>query len=146
MRLNGYIQSGVGQGVFFTRLDWVVKQFQEAMGFPPYPGTLNVRIREDDLHKADDLFSQMDFGILSPDSQFCAGDFKKVRINGILAAAVFPAKEVCVHGREIIEIIAGCHIKDTFHLKDGDPVVISDLQETDPRNGSIHIRKHEGME
>jgi len=135
MILNGYIQSGIGRGAFFTRLDWVVKQFQEAMGFPPHPGTVNIQIWDCDLPKVHNFFSPKDFEIVPPDPQFCEGACKKVKINGILAAAVFPAEDIRVHGWAIIEIIAGCHIKDTLHLKDGDPVVISDLQETDPQKG-----------
>jgi CTP-dependent riboflavin kinase len=49
-----------------------------------------------------------------------------VQINGIPGAAVFPREDVRVHGKEIIEIVCGCHIKDTLRLKDGDPVFITD--------------------
>jgi riboflavin kinase, archaea type len=129
MKLTGVIKKGVGQGSYFTSLDWVKEQFQKAMGFAPYPGTVNVRIDEGDLSKIGDFFARKDFEIVPTDPKFCAGLFKKVRINGIPGAAVFPSEDVRVHGKEIIEIICGCHLKDTLHLKDGDSVVVTDLQD-----------------
>ena len=129
MKLKGVIQKGVGKGAFFTSLDWVVAQFQNAMGFAPYPGTVNVRIAEEDLSRLADFFSKKDFAIVPTDPRFCAGSFKKVKINGIAGAAVFPSEEVRVHGKDVIEIICGCHIKDTLGLKDGDPVLITDFHD-----------------
>ena len=127
MKLKGVIQKGLGQGSFFTSLPWVKEQFQKAMGFAPYPGTVNVRIAEEDLSQMADFFSAKDFEIVPTDAKFCVGSFKKVQINGIPGAAVFPGEDVRVHGKEIIEIICGCHIKDTLRLKDGDPVLITDF-------------------
>jgi riboflavin kinase, archaea type len=127
MDLRGTIQSGAGQGAYFTGLDWVKKQFQEAMGFEPHPGTVNVRIADEDLPRLDDFFATKDFEIVPPDSRFCAGSFKRVRLNGLPGAAVFPSDEVRIHGRDIVEIICGCRVKDTLHLKDGDPVLITPL-------------------
>lgn len=132
MKLTGRIQSGVGQGIFFTRLDWVVAQFREAMGFAPCPGTLNVRIREEDLPRMGDFFRRKDFAVVPPTPGFCAGYFKKVLLDGIPAAAVFPAEDVRIHGGEIVEIVAGCHIKDTLRLQDGDTVVIDEFHENHP--------------
>lgn len=135
MKLIGVIERGVGQGSFFTSLDWVKEQFQKAMGFLPYPGTLNVRVCKEDLTKMADFFLNKDFEIIPIDPKFCAGSFKKVRINGIPGAAVFPSEDVRIHGKEIIEIISGCHIKETLHLKDGDPVEVTDFQDASPKKG-----------
>ena len=129
MKLKGVIQKGVGQGSFFTSLDWVKEQFQKAMGFAPYPGTVNVRIDAEDLSKIGDLFAKKDFEIIPTNPKFCAGSFKKVKINGVPGAAVFPSEDVRIHGKEILEIICGCHVKDTLRLKDGDPVFITDFHE-----------------
>ena len=133
MKLRGIIQKGVGQGSFFTSLPWVKEQFQKATGFSPYPGTVNVRISEEDLPRMEDFFSTKDFEIVPTDPKFCAGSFKKVYINGIPGAAVFPSEDVRVHRKEIIEIVCGCHIKDTLHLTDGDPVLITDSHDPSQR-------------
>ena len=129
MKLKGVIQKGAGEGSFFTSLPWVKEQFQKAMGFAPYPGTVNVRISEEDLSRMADFFSTKDFEIVPTDAKFCTGSFKKVRINGIPGAAVFPGEDVRIHGKEILEIVCGCPIKDTLRLKDGDPVLITDFHD-----------------
>lgn len=133
MKLKGVIQKGGGQGSFFTSLDWVVDQFQKAMGFVPFPGTLNVRICDEDLPKMDAFFSEKDFELIPADPQFCSGQLKKVKDNGIPAAAVFPSEDVRIHGKEIVEIISDRHLKEALHLEDGDAVTIAELSE-DPSN------------
>jgi riboflavin kinase len=116
----------VGKGAFFTRLDWVVDQFERALGFRPFPGTLNVRISEEDVPKLESFFSQKD-GELVPDTpEFCSAWLRKVWVNGIRGASAFPSEDVRVHESAIIEIMAGCHLKQTLRLADGDHVTIAD--------------------
>lgn len=127
MRITGTIQKGVGQGAFFTELPWVVEQFEKAMGFKPFPGTLNVRVADEDMPKLTVFFSKMDFEIVPSDPDYCVGRFKRIRVNGVPAAVVFPEEHVHIHGKEIIEIMAAVHIKETFNLADGDPVIITEF-------------------
>ena len=127
MNIIGTIEKGAGQGAFFTSLDWVVEQFEAVMGFKPFPGTLNVRVLDKDLSKLDRFFSEEDFEIVPDKPQFCSAQLKKIRVNGILAAAIFPSDDVRIHGKEIIEIMSNCHLKETLHLKDGDEVTITDF-------------------
>jgi riboflavin kinase len=127
MEITGVIETGVGKGAFFTNLDWVVEQIERNAGFKPYPGTLNIRVCDEDLAKLDALFACKDFELVPDDPQFCTAGARIIRINGIPAMAVFPGEDVHVHGREVIEIITSCHVKDTFHLKDGDQVTITDF-------------------
>jgi CTP-dependent riboflavin kinase len=42
--LKGTVFSGRGKGRHFVDLPWARKQFQEKLGFNPYPGTLNLRL------------------------------------------------------------------------------------------------------
>ncbi len=125
--MKGIVETGAGQGAFFTSLGWVREQFQKAAGFAPYPGTLNVRICSEDLGRLEAFISQKDFELVPGDPQFCSGSVKKIRIEGIPAAAVFPGEEVRVHPREVIEIVSDRHLKQSLHLKDGDQVTITDL-------------------
>lgn len=135
MKLTGFIQRGVGKGAFFTNLDWVVDQFQKAMGFEPFPGTLNVRISEEDLPSLGAFFSKKDFELIPDDPQFCTASLKRVKVNGIPAAAVFPSDDVHVHGKEIVEIISHCHLKETLNLDDGDKVILTEFHESPPMKG-----------
>ncbi|MBI5441991.1 MAG: CTP-dependent riboflavin kinase [Deltaproteobacteria bacterium] len=124
MRIVGTIREGVGRGAFFTRLDWVVEQFRQAMGFEPCPGTLNVLVQEEDHLRLTSLCENPDFELVPDSPDFCAAAVKRVRVNGIPAAIVVPSEEVRVHGAGVVEIMAECHVRDTLGLREGDSVVI----------------------
>ena len=127
MEIKGFIESGAGKGAFFTTLDWVVVQFEKAMGFKPFPGTLNVKIVPEDLSKLEVLFGKEDFELVPDDPNFCTAGFKKVRVCGVPGAAVFPSEDVRIHGKDIIEIMADRHVKESLDLKDGDQVTITEF-------------------
>jgi len=126
MKLTGFIQKGVGQGAFFTQLDWVMEQFEKAMGAKPFPGTLNIRVCDEDLSKIETFFGARDFEIIPGDPKFCSASLKKVWVNGIPGAAVFPSSEVHIYGKEIIEIMSPYPLKETLQLRDGDGVTLRD--------------------
>lgn len=125
MEITGKIESGEGRGAFFVGLDWVVEQFERHMGFKPFPGTLNIRISGEDLSKLNGFFSQKDFEFVPDDPQFCNAGVKRLTLNGLPGVAVFPSEDVRIHGKNVIEIIAGCHIKQTLNLDDGDMVTLN---------------------
>jgi riboflavin kinase, archaea type len=125
MKISGMIQSGVGKGAFFTRLDWVVKQCQDILGYKPFPGTLNVRIYDEDLYKIEPFLDSADY-ILPPDnSNDCTARIKEVMVNDIQAAFILPNKDVRIHEKCVIEIIASHNLKKALGLKNGDMVTIS---------------------
>ena len=128
MQISGVIQTGVGKGTFFTQLDWVVAQFERAMGFKPFPGTLNVRISEEQVAKLKSFFSHKDAELVPDNPEFCSAWLKKVWVNGIPGAAVFPSDDVRIHEEAIIEVMASCHLKESLGLADGDEVTITDSE------------------
>ncbi len=117
---------GAGKGAYFTQLDWVVEQCEEKLEMTPFPGTLNVRADVKDFPKLDQFFLTTDFELTPDDPAFCAARLKKVTLNGIAAAVVLPGTDVRIHDDRIIELIAGCGLKETLGLEDGDRVTISD--------------------
>lgn len=124
MQITGVIEAGKGQGAFFVGLDWVVEQFEREMGFKPFPGTLNVRISPRDVSELERFLSDMDFEIVPDDPRFCSARLKRLSINGLPAALVLPSENVRIHGKQVLEIMASCHIKQTLHLDDGDRVTL----------------------
>jgi riboflavin kinase len=126
MNITGVIESGAGQGAFFVGLDWVVSQFEANMGFKPFPGTLNVRVGEGDVDAAERFFSQKDFELVPDDPSFCRAWMRRLTVNGLPAAAVFPSEDVRIHDSRVIEIVAGCHVKAALSLGDGDEVTMAD--------------------
>ena len=126
-RIRGVIQSGVGKGAFFIQVDWVVKQCRDMLGYKPFPGTLNVRVCDEDINKLEKFFESTDGVLLPDDPAFCTARVKKVVLNDIPAAIVLPSEDVNVHKNGVIEIIASMCVKDELGLEDGDPVTISSV-------------------
>ena len=125
LEISGVIQSGVGQGAYFTSVDWVVEQCKNSLGYKPFPGTLNVSVRDRDVKKLDQLFQETDFELVPDDPKFCAAPVTKIMVNGVAAAIVLPSEDVRVHENRVVEIISSCNLKETLGVADGDEVTIS---------------------
>jgi riboflavin kinase, archaea type len=126
MEISGVIHRGAGKGAYFTQLDWVIDQCERKLNMTPFPGTLNVRVNEDDFPRLGQFLLKTDFELLPDDTAFCAARLKKVTINGVAAAVVLPSMDVRIHDNRTIELIAGCSLKERLGLDDGDGVTISD--------------------
>ncbi|MFO7784860.1 MAG: DUF120 domain-containing protein [Thermodesulfobacteriota bacterium] len=125
MVLRGIIQSGAGKGAVFTRVDWVVEQCRNMLGYEPYPGTLNVRVIDADLERLGPFLGAQDFSLVPEDPVFCSAGVKKVTVNGIPAAVILPAEDVRIHEKRVMEIIAACSLKKTLGLDNGDCVTVT---------------------
>jgi CTP-dependent riboflavin kinase len=120
--ITGKVVSGAGEGVFFTRIDWVRQQCDEKLGFKPYPGTLNLKISAKDLPIIESLDKEKGIELISPDPKFCNGKAFPVLLEEISAAIVIPEEKVRLHPKNIIEVIAPLNIKASLNIKDGDSV------------------------
>jgi CTP-dependent riboflavin kinase len=122
---TGKIVSGIKQGAFFTQLDWVQEQCLEKLGFKPYPGTLNLKIANENIAIIEALQAQDGIELVPPDSNFCAGFVYPITVEGISGAMVAPAEDVRAHGKNIIEIISHLGLKDALGVEDGDWVTVT---------------------
>lgn len=123
--VSGEVTSGLGVGKTFIAKEWVRGQCLEKLGFLPYIGTFNVRIKG----KAAEAFLQRlelapGIEIVPGEPDFCMGKCVKIEIaNKIRGAVVIPAKTE--HLPETLEIIAPVNIRDALGLQDGETVLIS---------------------
>ena len=120
--ITGKIVGGAGEGVYFTRIDWVQQQCDEKLGFKPHPGTLNLEISAEDLPIIESLDKKKGIALVSPDQKFCDGKAFPVSLGEISAAIIIPEEKVRVHPKNIIEIIAPLNLKASLNVKDGDSV------------------------
>ena len=123
--IRGVVQTGVGKGSYFTQLDWVVEQCRRTLGYKPFPGTLNVRVVDEDLSRLDLFLQGSDFEIIPNDPVFCSARVKKVKVNQLPGAVILPADQVRTHERRVLEVIAACSLKETLGIRDGDMVTIT---------------------
>ena len=125
LTVSGEVTSGLGVGKIFMAKEWVRGQCLEKLGFMPYSGTFNVRIRGD---ASADFLQSLEgapgIELIPEEPGFCPGRCVKVEVaNQIRAAVVIPAKTE--HLPEVLEIIAPLNIREALGLQDGETVEIS---------------------
>ena len=103
---------------------WVAQRLQQALGFTPYPGTLNVKL---DTPEAEIVWraAQKAEGILisAPDESFCNARCFRVRIEGNWPGAVIlPAIDGYPENK--LEVIAPVRLKGALDIEDGARVSI----------------------
>ena len=125
LTIPGRIVSGAKKGAFFTQLEWVREQCLEKLGFAPWPGTLNLEIPIDRVPMIERLVVEEGFELVSPDENYCSGHVIPVSVDGIAGAIVFPADNVRVHTKNVVEIISPEMLKDILDVQDGDSVMIT---------------------
>jgi riboflavin kinase len=119
--LKGKVSSGSGEGAKFTELRWVRRQIAQKLGFTPYPGTLNIRLTEDNVKFK--LLKKSKSIQISPANGFCRGTcFNAYLMDNLKCAIVIP--EVANHPESLLEVVASMNLREKYHLKDGDTVEV----------------------
>ncbi|MEM0448750.1 MAG: DUF120 domain-containing protein [Methanomassiliicoccales archaeon] len=122
--IRGKVVTGMGEGQYYVTLEGYSEQFQELLGFKPYEGTLNLRVRQEDLHHLDSLRDSQ--GIRIKGFERDGRTFGDVicymaMLQNIECAIVVPTRS---HYEDVIEILCKYHLRRTLGLKDGDEVEV----------------------
>ena len=123
---RGSVFTGLGEGAYYMSLKGYRVQFQEKLGFDPYPGTLNLRLVSPSYRKQMEVLRRMN-GIK------IEGFTDGLRTYGSLKC--FPALIEDVRGAvlsierthydsSVLEVIAPVRLRDVLNLKDGDMVTV----------------------
>ena len=124
MTLSGVVASGEGEGAFFTRTEWARRRFVDLFAIDPYPGTLNVILREEAARSAWRQVKAAKGQILeSPDAAWCDARCYPVTVSGAVRGAVV-LPEVAGYPADRIEIVAAIGIRERLGLADGDRVTL----------------------
>jgi riboflavin kinase len=124
--LEGTVVSGLGEGQYYISVDGYMNQFQKKLGFKPFPGTLNVKIKEYcfDLRKQMELLPYIRIDGFSNDKRtYGASDCYPAQINGIRGYIIVP--ERTHYKTDLLEIIAPVKVREALNLKDGDEVKVT---------------------
>ena len=120
--IRARLASGVGQGKYFTRLDWARRQFIGKLGIDPFPGTINLIVDDAESRSVWVRLTGMPgVRIENPNGgpNDCDARCFHVAIEGqVDAAIVLP--EVTGYPPNQIEIIAPICVRDALGIDDGD--------------------------
>ena len=120
MEFRGVVLDGVGQAKTFTQLEWVREQVRAKIGFDPYPGTLNLRVKD-----ADALWAcRAGPGILIVPGAagYCAARCYRMQVGGVPAAWILP--EVPGYPEDVVELLAPVSLRQTLNLNTGVTVTV----------------------
>lgn len=124
--LCGYVTSGFGEGGYYMKMEGYKKQFREKVGFTPYPGTLNLKLKNQTDIKTRQEFSKLPGisieGFKKDGRSFGSVKCFKAYIEGVNGAVVMPARTH--HAGDTVEVISETKIRDKMDLKDGDKVCV----------------------
>lgn len=124
--VEGKVFSGLGEGAYYVSKEQYRRQFIEALGFDPYPGTLNLRIT--DSREIAKLRAELDAypgirinGFKNKDRTYGPVKCFHALIEGRERGAVVFAFR-SHYGRDVLEVIAPECLREKLGLKDGDTV------------------------
>lgn len=134
MRMTGVIFSDLGVASSFMAIGWVQSALREALGFTPFPATLNVRpkTQADAETWQRKRLGQQGIPLPSAEGGFCDADLYPVRVAAapqkgepVRAAILVPA--VKDYPSDKIEIVAPMRLKDHLGVEDGDSLTLEFL-------------------
>ncbi len=124
--VKGVVFSGLSEGSYYMSLEGYRKQFREKLGFDPYPGTLNLKVRREDLNDRKMLesfpFIYIEGFANEKRSYGPAKCYKAVVNERVDSAVIIPIR--AHYGEDVVEVIAPRSLRRQLRLKDGDTVQV----------------------
>lgn len=128
--LEGTVFTGVGEGAYYIAKEHYRKQFQQKLGFDPYPGTLNLKLTSDyDIKTRTELETYPAIeveGFRNEDRTFGLVKCYPVMIDNKVKGALLSAMRTH-YDVSVLEIIAPVCLRKHLCLKDGNKVKIETI-------------------
>ncbi len=127
-RVAGEVVSGLGEGSYYMSLDGYKSGFVKVLGYVPFPGTLNLRIKSEShvlkiLEWTSEVKPVIIPGFSTKDRTFGSVRVYPVVLNGKLRChAVFPERGH--YNYRVLEVVWQNSIREELSLKDGDMVIV----------------------
>ena len=123
---EGSVFSGLGEGAYYISQEGYTKQFVEKLGFVPYPGTFNIRVRKED-HEDVRLLEASPFilieGFTNGNRSFGPAKCFQGKIAEKFPCALISPVRTHYEG-DVVEIISTEYLRKALHAKDGDVVKV----------------------
>ncbi len=122
----GEVITGLGEGQYYIALDGYMEQFKQKLGFKPFPGTLNLKLKGNNIVLRAKMLENKGIkisGFAGENRTFGGGTCFKVMINGIAGAIIVPDRTH--YPEDIIEIIAPVNLRENLGVSDGSVIRVS---------------------
>jgi riboflavin kinase len=132
IEVRGRVFSGEGVGSQYISIQWVREQIQQKLGFDPFPGTLNVRLKRADSGRLKTAFgTSRGISLFPPRGYLSARCFRVSVMSKIDGAIVIPEKQG--YPPDILEIAAPVSLREHLSLRDGDEVEMAIFLDENPK-------------
>jgi riboflavin kinase len=125
--IEGTVVSGLFQGAYYISKEGYREQIQEKLGFDPFPGTLNVRIKDEDIELRRMVEKRPSIrleGFRESERAFGACNCYPLIINDDVKGYLIVADRT-IHEVSILEIISHIYLRRYLGLADGDHIKIA---------------------
>ena len=123
--VRGVVVTGKREAAGFLDIPWVKEQVRDFLGADPFPGTLNLRVR--DARSLAAWRERADSGAcltLVPMAEgFCAASYFPVVVNGEVEGGVI-VPHVEGYPDDVLEVVSTEGLRHRFGLADGDEVTV----------------------
>jgi riboflavin kinase len=122
LRLHGVVASGLGEGRYYLSQPGYTRQFEDRLGYAPYPGTLNVRLAPAELARVPLVREWRGIridGFSDGGRTFGGATCHTAKLNGTVGHLITPDR---THHTDVVEFIAPVFLRETLHLQDGDRI------------------------
>ncbi|MHB8633477.1 MAG: DUF120 domain-containing protein [Thermoplasmatota archaeon] len=125
LQLMGTVKTGLGEGRYYLSRAGYREQFMAALGWEPYPGTLNLELGAEQAGKLRLLRRSAVYNVAPFQAEgrtFGAVACNPATIGGIACAAILPHRS---HHSATLEIIAPVRLRDAIPCADGQDVQVT---------------------
>lgn len=125
LKFDGFVTSGLKKAGIFMKKDIYYKQYEDKLGFLPYAGTLNVKLKEEiEISVKDQIEEHLQK--IEGNDKFGAVYFidatLKVNSKKERGAILFPIKTT--HNIDTLEFVSEKNLRKTLNLNDYDKVSV----------------------
>ncbi|MCE4603692.1 MAG: DUF120 domain-containing protein [Aeropyrum sp.] len=120
---SGRVFSGVGHGSFYVSI--YSKSLRRALGYNPYPGTLNLKMGGEDAERLNSCLGALR-GIRVeppkiPGERLAVVIAFPVEIEGAIRGHIV-RPEITIYKGDVVEVVAQEYLRDALKVRDGDQV------------------------
>lgn len=124
VRVHGRVDRGLGEGFYYMSQDGYKRQFQEKLGFDPFPGTLNLRLEGPEVAKLEILRNAEGIpieGFTSGNRTFGGASCLPASMGDLDCAVILPHRS---HYDDVLEVISRHKLRSALGLRDDELVEV----------------------